>query len=84
MYAYEIRKEINKRFKWKPALVTSYLVLYKLQRGGHVTTEWQEQRGRPARKYYKITAEGQKLMREAEKYFKDLYFTLFPKKKSPS
>ncbi len=73
MYAYEIRKEVQERFGWKPPLVTSYTVLYRLQRKGHVRTEWRQQRGRPARKYYKITPKGRKLMRQAKKYFADLH-----------
>lgn len=82
MYAYELRKEINRRFGWKPPMVTSYTVLYRLQRSGYVTTEWQEQRGKPARRYYKITDKGQELLLEAEEYIKDLYAKLFKRKSS--
>jgi len=73
MYGYELRQEIQKRFGWKPATVTSYMVLYRLQRDGYVTMEWKEQRGRPARKYYKITKKGEELFREGVKLIKDLY-----------
>ncbi len=81
MYAYELRKEINKRFGWKPPLVTSYTVLYRLQRKGYITTEREEQRrGKPARKYYRITEKGEELLADAEKYFRDMYAKLFGKK----
>lgn len=72
MYGYELQQEIQKRFGWKPPTVTSYIVLYRLQRGGHVTTEWKEQRGKPARKYYKITRKGEEMLQEGLEYLKEL------------
>ena len=77
MYTYELREEINRRFGWKPPMVTSYTVLYNLQRAGYVATEWHDQRGKPARKYYKITEKGQELLREAKNYFEELNTKLF-------
>lgn len=77
MYVYEIRQKIQERFGWKPPLVTSYTVLYRLNRKKYVTIKWRQQRGKPARKYYKITAKGRKLMRQAKEYFDDLYEKLF-------
>ncbi len=79
MYGYELRQEVIKRFEWKPATVTSYIVLYRLQRGGHVTVEWREQRGKPARKYYKITKKGERLLNEGAKYLKEISSKLFGK-----
>jgi len=76
MYGYEIRQETLKQFGWKPPTVTAYLVLYSLQKRGYVTTSWKEQRGKPARKYYKITKKGEELLQEAIKYFKDTYTRL--------
>ena len=76
MYGYELRQENQKRFGWKPPTVTSYLVLYSLQRGGYVTMEWKEQRGKPGRKYYKITKKGDELLKEAIKYFKEVCKTI--------
>jgi len=73
MYGYELQQEIQKRFGWKPATVTSYVVLYRLQRNGYVTMEWREQRGKPARKYYKITKKGEELLRDGIKYLKEFY-----------
>ena len=76
MYGYELRQETQKRFGWKPPTVTAYVVLYSLQRKGYVTVEWKEQRGKPARKYYKITKKGDDMLKEAIKYFKDVYTKL--------
>ena len=73
MYGFELQQETQKRFGWKPATVTSYVVLYRLQRNGYVTMEWREQRGKPARKYYKITKKGEELLRDGIKYLKDFY-----------
>jgi len=82
MYAYGLRQEIDKRFGWKPPMVTSYTVLYRLQREGYLTIEWKEQRGKPARKYYKITEKGQELLKEAEEYLAGLNKKLFKKRTS--
>jgi DNA-binding PadR family transcriptional regulator len=83
MYGYELRQEINKRFGWKPPMVTSYTVLYRLQRDGYLTIDWKEQRGKPARKYYKITKKGQEILKQAEDYLSDLCKKLFKKSSSP-
>lgn len=72
MYGYQLRQEVIRRFKWKPPTVTSYLVLYRLQRGGYVTVTWREQRGKPTRKYYKITKKGEELLNEGMKYLRGL------------
>ena len=46
---------------------TLYPMLARLQREGLVDSEWEEQRpdasGRPARKYYRLTAEGARVAR---------------------
>ncbi len=73
MYGYELRQETKKQFGWKPPTVTSYIVLYHLQREGYVAKEWREQRGKPARKYYRITKKGERLLGEGKKYLKELY-----------
>ncbi len=74
-YAYELRNDIKERFGFAPATVTSYAVLYKLNREGFV--EIVEQNPFPNRKYYTITPKGEKLIEETKKVFQDLYFELF-------
>ncbi|HID60642.1 MAG TPA: PadR family transcriptional regulator [Hadesarchaea archaeon] len=71
MYGYELRQHVQKRFGFRPATVTSYVVLYRLQRDKYVAMEWKEQRGKPARKYYKITKKGEELLRDGLKYFRE-------------
>ena len=61
MYAYEIGKGLRQRFGFSTAIVTTYVVLYKLQREGLIKVEQEvEGRGRPNRKYYNITDLGRK------------------------
>ncbi|WP_297070170.1 PadR family transcriptional regulator [Thermococcus sp.] len=63
MYAYELKQHIREAFNFEPATVSSYVVLYKLEKDGYVTAEWQESgTGKPSRKYYKLTPEGERLL----------------------
>ena len=77
MYAYELKNEIKKRFNWAPATITSYVVLYRLQGGGYVTTKWGDENTNPRRKYYYITEEGEKLLKDGKKFLKDVTEVLF-------
>ncbi|MDI3474937.1 MAG: PadR family transcriptional regulator, regulatory protein PadR [Thermococcaceae archaeon] len=73
MYAYELKEKIRKTFNFEPATVSSYVVLYKLEKDGYVTAEWQEsQSGKPSRKYYKLTPEGEKLLAEGIKFLEEM------------
>ena len=61
MYGYEIGKGLRQRFGFSTATVTTYVVLYKLQREGLIKVEQEvEGQGRPNRKYYTITDLGRK------------------------
>ncbi|MDV3103099.1 PadR family transcriptional regulator [Thermococcus waiotapuensis] len=65
MYAYELKQRIKESFGFEPATVSSYVVLYKLEKEGYVTSEWQESDvGKPLRKYYRLTPKGEKLLEE--------------------
>jgi PadR family transcriptional regulator PadR len=78
MYAYEIKKQIEKRFHWEAATVTSYVVFYRLKKEGYVTTEWVESKeGRPNRKYYAITEKGKNLFEEGREFMEDIMESLF-------
>ena len=73
MYAYEIKEEIKNRFNFEPATVTGYVVLYRLEREGYVEKSQGERgSGGSNRKYYSITPEGQKLLKDGLKYLDDL------------
>lgn len=73
MYAYEIRNELKKRFGFEPATVSSYVVLYRLEEGGYVSSEWHEsEAGRPSRKYYRLTEKGEKLLEKGIETIEDV------------
>lgn len=76
MYAYEIQSEIKKRFGWEPAIITAYVVLYRLEGKGYVMSEWQNGEILP-RKYYRITPKGEELLLKAKEYLESLIRTLF-------
>jgi DNA-binding PadR family transcriptional regulator len=61
---------INKRFGFRPATVTSYVILYKMANDGLVRTEKDvgEEKGKPDRKYYVITDEGKRVMKAAKEF----------------
>ncbi|WP_297535400.1 PadR family transcriptional regulator [Thermococcus sp.] len=72
MYAYELKEHIRKTFNFEPATVSSYVVLYKLEKDGYVTAEWQEsETGKPARKYYKLTPKGEELLKEGIEFLEE-------------
>ena len=64
-YAYELRQEIKERFKFEPATVTSYAVLYRLERQGYVSEASRSKT--PNRKYYEITDLGREAFKFAHK-----------------
>ena len=64
-YAYELRQEIKERFKFEPATVTSYAVLYRLERQGYVSEASRSKT--PNRKYYEITDLGKEAFDLAKK-----------------
>jgi len=67
-YAYEIRKKINKKFGFLAGNVTSYKVLYLLEKDKYVKSYM---KGR--RKYYKLTAKGLKQLNKVKKFLKKVY-----------
>ncbi len=73
MYAYELKERIKEAFEFEPATVSSYVVLYKLEKEGYVTAEWQEsQTGKPSRKYYTLTPEGEKLLQKGIEFLEEM------------
>ncbi len=72
MYAYELKQCIRDAFGFEPATVSSYVVLYKLEREGFVSASWQEsETGKPSRKYYRLTPKGEGLLREGIEFLED-------------
>ncbi len=74
LYGYEIREKIRKHFGFKPGRVTCYIVLYKLESEGLITTKkTTESSGGPQRKYYVLTAKGEKALEKAKNFLRKLY-----------
>ena len=53
VYAYELDDKIEKQFSFRPNKIMNYVVLYKLEDEGLITSEFHERR-----KYYTITKKG--------------------------
>jgi len=70
-YAYELQKEIKDAFGFRVGRITSYMVLYKLEKKKLASSKWVKKAGRQ-RKYYTITPAGKKTLRDGVKYLKDL------------
>ena len=64
---------------------TVYPVLSRLERDGYVVSSWEDEarahaEGRPARRYYRVTAPGVKALREAVSQYR----TLLPALRHPA
>lgn len=72
-YAYQLRSEIKRRFRFEVGEVTAYVVLYGLKSEGCVEVLREESRkeGLP-RKYYSITSEGRALLSKGIAYLEQL------------
>ena len=66
MYGYELVKEIEKRSEHHLQIKegSQYPGLHKLEKQEYIEHYWQEQSKGPARKYYRITPEGKKILAE--------------------
>lgn len=71
IHAYVLHKEIEKKFKWAPELITSYVVLYRIEKEGLIKSE---KKGRI--KIYTITPKGVKTLKEGKIYLKKLAETI--------
>jgi len=67
IYAYGLQGDMEKDFGWSHGLITSYVVLYKLEKEGLISSEFE---GR--RKYYKITKRGAEELKKAKAYLRQL------------
>jgi PadR family transcriptional regulator, regulatory protein PadR len=63
MYGYQILKELGKKI----LLGSLYNTLKSMERKGYVESKWGEDTGQGGRrKYYKITAQGEKIFEQAK------------------
>jgi PadR family transcriptional regulator, regulatory protein PadR len=67
MHAYALHKEIEKKFKWAPELITSYVVLYRIEKEKLIESK---KDGR--KKIYTITPKGSKTLKEAKKHLREI------------
>lgn len=73
LYGYEVVKRIEERFGFKPGRVTCYIVLYKLQSEGLITSvDAQSSNAGPQRKYYALTRDGEEALKRAKSFLKGL------------
>jgi DNA-binding PadR family transcriptional regulator len=79
LYGYEIKQKIQAKFGFQPAIVSGYVILYKMKRDGLVQVEWKtsDEEGKPNRKYYSITETGRKAMNQAKVYLETLITSVF-------
>lgn len=67
IYAYKVRKDIQKKFGFKPGMVSSYRVLYRLELDGFVKSAMVKRK-----RIYKITEEGKKELKKAKDFYKKM------------
>ncbi|MHA1131305.1 MAG: PadR family transcriptional regulator [Candidatus Helarchaeota archaeon] len=81
LYGYEIKQKIQEKFGFQPAIVSGYVILYKMKRDGLVQIEYRttNENGKPNRKYYSITDIGRHAMGRAKLYLEQLLLTVFDK-----
>ena len=78
MYGYELKESIKTKFGFAPATVTSYTILYKLEKDELVTSFISDNpEGRPDRKYYAITEKGKEAMKEARNLLSEILVKVF-------
>jgi len=67
LYAYNLDEQIEKRFSFKPDKIMVYIVLYRLENEGLISSETHERR-----KYYTLSAKGKESLSAAREHFKML------------
>jgi PadR family transcriptional regulator PadR len=68
LYAYEIRDKIRAAFGFEPATITVYVVLYKMEREGLVTSATEKRApSNMVRRYYSLTEVGLQALEEGGK-----------------
>jgi PadR family transcriptional regulator, regulatory protein PadR len=65
-HGYEIGVEIERRSEGEVSfqIASLYPVLYRLERKGLIAGTWVEESGQRRRRYYKLTADGRKFLKE--------------------
>jgi len=81
LYGYEIKQKIQAKFGFQPAIVSGYVILYKMKKDGLVQSNLVQsnEEGKPNRKYYSLTDTGREAMSQAKKYMELLLTNVFDK-----
>ena len=78
MYGYEIMRELERRsegyFTMTAALL--YPALHQLEEEGLLVSEWQDNPGKPKRKYYTITSKGKKALQTSRLEWRNFFSSL--------
>jgi PadR family transcriptional regulator len=77
-HGYEIAKLIEQRSEGVLQFhaASLYPLLYRLEKRGLISGRWIEKAGQRRRRYYKLTAAGQKVLAEQRKTWKDFFTAL--------
>jgi len=67
IYGWEVRSLIEKKFNFRPGLITPYRVLYRLQADGFVKSGLKERR-----RIYQITEKGKKELEKAKNFYREI------------
>ena len=65
MHGYQLMEDLNRRGYVKPGTLeagTVYTMLRRMERGGLLTSEWEDKESGPDRRVYKVTPEGEELL----------------------
>ena len=77
-HGYEIAKLIEQRSEGvlQFHVASLYPLLYRLEKRGLIKGRWVEKAGQRRRRFYKLTAAGQKILAEQRKTWKDFFAAL--------
>ena len=77
-HGYEIAKLIEQRSEGvlQFHVASLYPLLYRLEKRGLIKGRWVEKTGQRRRRFYKLTAAGQKILAQQRKTWKDFFFAL--------
>jgi DNA-binding PadR family transcriptional regulator len=67
LYGWEISSLIEKKFSFRPGLITPYRVLYRLETDGFVKSGLKERR-----RIYKITKKGEEELKKAKNFYREI------------
>ena len=77
-HGYEVAKLIEQRSEGvlQFHVASLYPLLYRLEKRGLIQGRWVEKAGQRRRRYYKLTAAGQKVLAEQRRTWKDFFAAL--------